>query len=154
MIDDGPARHTTQMLPAADPVAIALIRIQQSLDTLGANVSTLMEEGKGINLRVATLEARMGAIEVRPAITSDRVRAIADGHPSVVDLEQAAQLAQERAAREALAAKLDELSASQAVQLTILARLDSVARNPRVKMLAAMLATAAIAWLSSHGGHP
>ena len=67
------------------------------------------------------------------------------------DLEAAAQLAQERAARETLDAKVDSLTATQETQLAILGRLDRVAKNPLVKTLAAMLATALITWLASHG---
>jgi hypothetical protein len=69
-------------------------------------------------------------------------------------MEQAAQLAQERIAREDLATKVDALTTMQNTQLAILGRLDRVASNPTVKVLAGMLATAAISYLAGKGFHP
>lgn len=102
-----------------------------------------------------------------------------DARTSENDLEQIAQLAQERAAREALAnahaatdAKVEALASAHATtaekvnetatqvtdiaktneaQLAILSRLDRVASNPTVKFIVGMLATALVTWLASHG---
>lgn len=95
-----------------------------------------------------------------PPLTSERVHAVAEEHASQVSMESEAQLAQERAAREELAAKVDALAlghaaldSKQDMQLAILGRLDKVASNPLVKTVAAMLATALVTWLASHGVH-
>jgi len=53
--------------------------------------------------------------------------------------------------REAIAAEVADLKATQALQLAILARLDKVASNPTVKVLGGMLATALVTWLASRG---
>jgi hypothetical protein len=50
------------------------------------------------------------------------------------------------------AEKVDRLTATQDVQLAILARLDKVASNPTVKVIAGMVATAILTWLAAHSG--
>jgi hypothetical protein len=50
------------------------------------------------------------------------------------------------------ASKVDRLTATQDIQLAILARLDKVASNPTVKVIAGMVATAILTWLASRGG--
>lgn len=100
-----------------------------------------------VELRLESAERKVGDIEERLGRTSTGVKGL-----STSDAEQAAQLAQERAAREELAKKVDGLTATQDMQLAILSRLDRVASNPTVKVIAGMVATALLTWLASHGG--
>lgn len=158
MSDDMPEQPKTAQLPAADPVQVLLLKMQRSIESgfvavdhrLDRQESTLAKvanDGVETNTRLARVEVRVeaaersvGELEGRIGRTSTRVR-----EASQVDMEQDAQLAQERAAREALAAKVDKL-------VGIGERLEKVTSNPTVKVLAGMLATAALTWLASHGG--
>ena len=70
---------------------------------------------------------------------------------STSNAEQDAQLAQERAARESLAAKVDKLDVMQQTQLDILGRLDKVASNPMVKTVVTILVTIIGTWAASKG---
>lgn len=142
-----PPQPKTVELPAVPTWAVELTQsVREGFARTNANLELVSNDLSLVKERVALLESWKISSETRAARTSDAVRSA-----SQVDVEQAAQLAQERAAREALAAKLDALSGTQEAQLAILSRLDKVAANPIVKTLAAMLATAVITWLASHG---
>ena len=154
-----PEQPKTMQLPAADKNEILLAELKAlvvsgfnsvnaKVDRVETNLGIVSDDVRVTKDRLANAENRLSTLETRAQTTSEFARAA-----SKTDLEQAAQLAQERAAREALATKLDELSTSQATQLAILGRLDRIAKNPIVKTLAAMLATAAITWLAAHGVH-
>lgn len=159
MSDDSmPAQPKTTELPAADPVQVLLLKMQRSiekgfiavddrLDRQEATLRKVADDGVETNTRLARVEVRVeaaersvGDLEGRIGRTSTRVR-----EASQVDLAHDAQLAQERAAREELAAKVDKL-------LSIGERMEKVTKNPTVKVLGGMLATAALTWLASHGG--
>lgn len=146
MSEELPPQPRTMELPAADKQDILLAEVRRGFSELRADISLVANDVSIVKDRVAVVEGRVNALEEARKTTSMRV---ADA--SKADLEHEAQLAQERAAREELAAKVDALAKTNEVQLAILARLDHVAKNPLVKTLAAMLATAAITWLASHG---
>lgn len=139
-----PEQPKTAELPAADPVQVLLLKLQRGMDAgflnMGADIKLVANDLGVVKDRVTLLERRADT-------TSDRVK-----QQSSSDLSQDAQLAQERVAREELAAKVDALTSTQATQLAILGRLDKVASNPTVKVLFGMLATALVTWLASHGG--
>ncbi len=133
-----PPQPTTKELPAADPVLVAVTAITREVLGLRADVALLSSDfardiGE-VRVRVLTLE------EARRR-NSDRARSA-----SQMDLAHDAQIAQERMAREALSEKVETL-------LGIAKRLDKIASNPLAKTLAAMLATALVTWLASHGVH-
>jgi hypothetical protein len=50
-----------------------------------------------------------------------------------------------------LTKKVDDLTASQKLQLEILQRLDAVAANPNVKIILAIVATVLASWAASKG---
>lgn len=160
MNEPPPLPKTTQ-LPAVPDWAIELTRsmkhgfgaINARLDAQEVSLERVVNEGIRTNTRLSRIEERVDELEGRIGRTSTRVREV-----SQTDLEQGAQLVQERSAREAVAVKVDalaadlaQLAATNTAQLAILARLDKVASNPMVKTIAAMALTALITWLTSHG---
>lgn len=160
MNEPPPLPKTTQ-LPAVPEWAIELTRsvksgfgaINSRLDAQEVSLERVVNEGIRTNTRLTRIEERVDELEMRIGRASNRVREV-----SQTDLEQSAQLVQERTAREAITAKVDALaadiatlSATNSTQLAILSRLDRVTSNPMVKTVAAMIATALITWLTSHG---
>ncbi len=151
---DTPEQPKTTQLPAVPAWAVDLTTtVKAGIAELRADVALVSNDLGVVKDRVAILESFRNDTEARATRTSAGVRSL-----SSTNAEQDAQLAQERAAREALAAKtdsveakVDALTASQSLQMTILTRLDAITQQPLVKTLAAMLATAAITWLASRG---
>lgn len=141
--DSMPPQPKTAELPAADPVQVLLLKIQRGMDTgflnMGADIKLVAND-------LSVVKERVNLLERRADNTSDRVK-----QASSSDLDHDAQLAQERLAREELAAKVDALTTTQATQLAILGRLDKVAANPHVKVILAVLAAAAVSWATSKG---
>lgn len=91
-----PDEKVTVEIPSPPPWAVEMAK---SLNEVKTGVSTLMEDGKGLNLRMAAVEGRIAKLESPsipplPPITSERVRAVVDGHTSQADLEQQAKLAE------------------------------------------------------------
>jgi hypothetical protein len=70
---------------------------------------------------------------------SDRVKGLV-AHDSQSDLTTAS-----------LQSKVDALTQTQELQLSILTRLDKVTSNPQVKIILAVMATAAMSWAASKG---
>lgn len=163
-----PKQPTTKELPAVPEWAAELTRsvktgfgeVHKRLDDQDTKLDKVVTEGIESNTRLTRIEVRVdgverhvGDLEARVGRASHRVR-----EQSQTDVEQSAQLAQERAAREALAADsaavkhdVTELKQSQELQLAILTRLDKIAANPNLKIILAVLATAATAWLANKG---
>jgi len=159
MSDEKPPENqpTTKEIPRVDPVMEMLKQLREAQDagfrTLGADIQLVSNDVTIVKDRVGLVEQRVGVLEESRTRTSNGVRQL-----SSHDSEQDAQLAQERAAREAVAAELAsvkakvvDLSASNEVQLAILTRLDKVASNPHIKLILAVLGTAATTWLASKG---
>lgn len=175
MSDEKPPEKPTTQLPAVPDWAIELTKsvrlgfgdVQKrldeqdvKLDNQDAKLDKVVTEGIESNTRLTRIEVRVdgverhvGDLESRVGRASNRVREVSQS-----DLDQSAQLAQERAAREALAADaaavkkdVTELKQSQELQLAILTRLDKIAANPNLKIILAVLATAATAWLANKG---
>lgn len=149
MSDEQPAEKPTVEIAQVPQWAVNLtIMVKDGLREMGADIKLVSNDLGIVKDRINIIESWKNDQDSRSARTSQRVQ-----QASQSDLEQVAQLAQERAAREELAGKVDALTTTQATQLAILARLDAVAKNPLAKTLAAMLATAAITWLAAHGVH-
>lgn len=143
--EDMPPQPTTKQLPAADPVQVLLLKMQRGMED-------------GFRLTNANLEVvanDLGVVKERVAILENERTKLSGGVRGLSSLnaEQDAQLAQERMARESLAAEVAHLRETNATQLAILTKLDKVTSNPTVKVLAGMAATAALTWLAAHGGH-
>lgn len=155
-----PPQPKTREIPAPRPEEILLAEVRsgfrsvnQRLDTQDATMEKLVTEGIESNVRLTRIEVRVEGAELRVAElesrigrTSSRVKEV-----SQQDMAQDAQLAQERAAREALAAKVDAIAKTNETQLAILARLDKVASNPTVKLILFAIGVAVTGWLMSHG---
>jgi hypothetical protein len=155
-----PTQPKTKELPAVDKQDILLAEMRRGfatvegrLDSQDTKLDKVVTEGIEANVRLDRVEVRLGKVESRveelesrTGRNSSRVREASEN-----DMAHDAQLAQERAARESLAAKVDSLTKTQDTQLSILVRLDRVASNPLVKTLGAMLLTAVITYLASHG---
>ncbi len=137
---------TTKELPAADPVQIALADIAREVRGTRADIALVANDVSVVKDRVAVVESRVLSLEDAKKTNSMRVQ-----QSSVIDLEHEAKLAAEIVARTELAAKVDALGASQEVQLAILGRLDKIATNPHIKLILAVLATAAMSWAASKG---
>ncbi len=155
MADDTiPEQPKTTQLPAVPQWAIELTQAMKdgfrttdaNFRTTNANIDTVTNELGVVKERLAVGEARINTLETERAKLSGGVRQLSSSNA-----EQDSQLAQERSAREALAAKVDVIGASQQVQLAIMERLDKVASNPTVKVLGGMLLTALVTWLASKG---
>lgn len=138
-----PEEKKTVEIPKADPVEILLREIKTEQGIQGDRVQALVDNH-------ADMVTRLDRLEEWRKTTSDRVRGVSQS-----DLEQASQLAQERAAREELATKVDGLVTVNARQLALVESLYSDAKrfaaHPVVKILAAAAWTAAIAWFARHG---
>ena len=135
-----PEQPKTTQLPAVPQWAVELMAgMTKGFKETNANLELVATD-------LGVLKERVGILESERTKLSGGVRGL-----STTDAEQAAQLAQERMAREAIAAEVADLKATQALQLAILARLDKVASNPTVKVLGGMLLTALVTWLASKG---
>ena len=157
--------HVTTELPAPDPVALQLCRMQQSieakldarfdsvderLDGLEGTDKTLANEVARVVLAVEDLRCADRRHEDDIKRLSDRTRDTS-ANASSADLAHESRLAQEIVARQELAAKLDALTTTQETQLAILGRLDKFAANPNIKIILAVLATALMSWAASKG---
>lgn len=95
---------------------------------------------------LGVVKARVDILESERTKLSGGVRQL-----SSADADGAAQLAQERMAREALAVEVADLKKTNETQLAILARLDKVASNPMVKTVVTILVTILGTWAASKG---
>ena len=90
-----PEQPKTMELPAADPVRVLLMQIQQSM-TLGfretnANIDLVTGDVKSLKDDVRGLQKWKLDSERMPSLTSERVRAVVDERASHVDLEAQAR---------------------------------------------------------------
>ena len=135
-----PEQPKTTQLPAVPAWAIELMAgMTKGFRETNANLELVATD-------LGVLKERVGILENERTKLSGGVRGL-----STTDAEQAAQLAQERSAREALALQVESLRHTNETQLAILGRLDAITKNPLVKTMVAMLATAALTWLAAHG---
>ncbi|HXG69976.1 MAG TPA: hypothetical protein VNJ04_05105 [Gemmatimonadaceae bacterium] len=148
--DDMPAQPTTKQIPAADPVQVLLLQLKSSMDTgfreTNANIDLLSGDLTSVKAEVRAIQTWKGEQEARSTRTSHRVQQVSDA-----DLEQSAQLAQERSAREALATKVGDLDHKQDVQLALLKQLVKLTEKPVVKLVATAIGTAILGYLSARG---
>jgi hypothetical protein len=145
-----PEQPTTKEIPKVDPVMEMLKQLREAQDagfrTLGADIQLVSNDVTIVKDRVGLVEQRVGVLEESRARTSGGVRQL-----SSHDHEQDAQLAAIITETAAVKKEVVDLKESQAVQLAILGRLDKLASNPHVKIILAVLGTAATTWLASKG---
>lgn len=156
-----PPQPTTKELPK-DEITSALLRdlaknVKEGFAHVNATLDTLVEDAKITNQRLGLVERRQDDFDSRLIRNSERARG-----SSEVDKVQAAQLAQERSAREELAAEMQAtkaevtaLKTETSAQTVILKKVDAALDSPTVKRMgqafgglaiAAMLA--ATVWLN------
>lgn len=156
-MSDSPQNKPTLQLPKADiqeqllkslerAVTSGFTDLRTRLDNQDVQLEVAVKEGQRTNSRLTLLESRVEDLEIRITRASTRVQ-----QSSEQELEQAAQLAQEKVAREQLAKRVDELSKSNEVQLAILSRLDSLFKNPAIKLIAFAIWTGITGWLANRG---
>lgn len=122
------------------------IELTREVKGTRADIALVSNDLSIVKDRVTILEAHRNDTDMRIGRTSYRVQQASES-----DLAHESRLAAEIVARQALDAKVDSLTASQEAQLAILGRLDKIATNPHVKMILAVLATAAMSWAASKG---
>lgn len=152
-----PPQPKTKEIPAARPEDILLAEVRNGFRAINTRLDTL----EGVDRDIAGEVSRMGReiVDLRAdgRRHEDDIRRLSDrtkethASASNADMGQAAALADEKTAREALAAKVDELSATNAAQLAILNRIDKLASNPLVKTIATVIGTAFLTWAASRG---
>ena len=155
MIDDKPPEKPTLEFEKPPAWAVAMSeRMAQGFQKMDANIS-LVANDLGLvkdELRVhkEASDQRFKTLEDRANSTSIRAKTMSEQ-----DLAQDAQLAQERAAREALAAKVDAVAAEMKEQTAMLTSLANKAgallADPRVKAAGMVLWMAFTGWLASKG---
>ena len=118
-----------------------LVELTKEVRGARADISLVSNDLGIVKDRLVIVESWKNDIDARANRTSLRVE-----QSSKIDLEQAAALAAEKEAREALTVKVDTL-------LAIGTRLDKVTSNPTLKVIVGMLLTAAVTWLAGKGFH-
>jgi len=174
-----PAQPSTVKFDAPPPWAIELsTSVNQGFRAVNVRLDTLEGSDKNIADEVSRLRRDIVDIRSENVRHDEEIRRLSTRAKAMIekgsdaDMALESQLMQERTAREALAAahamtaekvtataekvdtldvKQDQQLKNQETSLAILARLDKVTSNPLVKTLAAMLMTAVITWLATHG---
>ncbi len=178
MADDKmPPQPTTKALPAMTDRALLedLGRVVRNMaDAVGSvrqDVTILMDDRPALHSRIAGIEGRLARIETPsiapPApLTSTRVHAIINEHPSQMDLDTAAQLGvaigalnEERAKREQLeksvvtkedvATVVSDATAAQTVALVT-----KLSENKKLGVIAGLIAAIVIGWLGRFATAP
>ncbi len=94
-----PEQPKTKQIPAASPVEILLTQIRTAMDAgfreTNANIDLVTGDVKSLKADVRNLQEWKLVVEKQPTVTSERVRAIADGYTSQVDLQHEAALSAE-----------------------------------------------------------
>lgn len=145
-MSDGPQNITTKELPAVKvpvdqltEILTAVRATSNKVDAIEHNVEMLLEDSRDTKLRLTRLEGRVDGYEVRAEKHSGGL-----ARASKTDEGHAAAIAH-------LVGEVSELKASQATQTAILERLDAIAKNPLVKQIATVLATAFLSWAAMKG---
>lgn len=154
MPDQPPKQPTTVEIQPPPAWAIEMAtRLQDGIAAIRADVSLVSNDVTLIKDRVTLVESRTAVLEGRADTNSMRAQS-----QSEVDATQSAQLAQERAAREAVTAdvallKVDvsAVKTATAAQTVILDRLDKLTANPTVKLFVHAVVVAFLYWLASKG---
>lgn len=113
---------------------------------LEANDQIIISSVDNIRERVNAHDARFAEMDARAAKNSGGVRQLSQS-----DAGQDMQIASLSTKVDGVVAEVDGLKMSQQLQIDILTRIDAVIKNPLVKTMAAMLATALVTWLATHG---
>ncbi len=146
-----PPQPKTTQLPAVDPILVAITQLTREVQGARADISLVSNDLSLVKDRVTILETERGK-------QSGGIRQL-----STSDQEQAAQLAQERAAREALAKDVADLKAGHAAiiektdhQTEILVSTADAVRKfvatPTVKIIGGVLFGIFSTYIANHYG--
>lgn len=163
-----PQPKTTVELPAVPPWAIELTQsvkagfarldgIEDKVDQVANGLKLVTDEVEELKADVREFREFKGEITER--MKNHSIRAVTT---SEIDAQQSAELASERAAREALAAKVDALgtdvgtlktdsSKNLAMMASLVDDVRKFAATPIVKLIAAAVGGAIASWLASKG---
>ena len=172
MSDEKPPEKPTVEFEKPPAWAISMMeRQQEAFADLRGDISTIGEKVDNVEKNMGLLTGEVGVVQKEVAVlfqwktdVDERMRShsVRARQPSEQDLENASQLAQERAAREALAAEhaevkkdVQEIKAETIAQTQIMISIRDGAKKlldrPEVKWLAAALWMAFTAWLATKG---
>ncbi len=140
------SKKTTQLAPVPEWAIELTKSMKEGFRQTNANIDLVSTDLSIVKDRVAIIESWKNDSETRMTRTSGRVT-----QASQVDMEQAAQLAQERAARESLAAEVASIKAETSSQTLLLAQLLKLTEKPVVKLVATAIGSAALSWLAAKG---
>ena len=143
MNDEMPPQPTTKELPAVPQWAAELTIL---VKRMAADIGLVSNDLGILKDRVGILEAAKVETENRASRNSAGVRGL-----SSANLEQDAQLLQEKTAREDLAVKVDALDTKTDAQTLILKELLKLTEKPVVKLIATALGSAILSWLAAKG---
>lgn len=160
-MSDGPDnKPTTQVSREAvlnerlDRIVDGIAAVSGQVDRLDGSVSLVINDVTIVKDRIAMIERRTEQLETAGTRRSDAVKAV-DARTSAQDMEQAAQLAQERAAREALAKEVKQLTEINSKQMRALEELNATAKsivgNKMIRQIAYGVGTLILLWLASKG---
>ncbi len=163
--DSAPAAPTdakpTRELAAANPLEIAIAQLARSVDLgfreMRTDIRLVTSDVGQVKERLSVIEGRTSRLESAtsppPPLTSDRVRAVIEEHPSQLDLETQTKLASaldelaaERAKREqleALAATKSDIAGVATKADQAIAKVDSLTSSAATKSDVAGVATKA-----------
>ena len=99
-----------------------------------------------LDAKAVTLTDQVSALTEAKRSSSLRAKSLTEA-----DTEQAKALEQEVYARQDLAKTVDALTTTNATQLAILSRLDKVASNPTLKLVATVIAAMFLQWAATKG---
>ena len=164
-MSDGQDTNPTTQISESSVLNARLDKLAETIDTgfrmTRADISLVANDLTIAKSQIASLASRTEALESAGSRRSDAVKAV-DVRTSQQDLEQAAQLAQERDAREELAAKVediskvaDNLTTVNVRQLAILEGFRDDAKkllhHPTVRLLIAAVGTFIAGYLGARG---
>lgn len=140
------SKKTTQLAPVPQWAVELTQAMKEGFKLTNANIEIVSNDVGVLKDRVAIIESWKNDSESRMTRTSGRVQ-----QASQVDLEQAAQLAQERAAREALASEVAAIKAETSTQTLLLSQLLKLTEKPVVKLVLTAVGSAVLSWAAAKG---
>lgn len=129
-----------------------LVDMAQKLSGLVTTVNNVAQNQLGFGAKLATLEQKYDSLEDKVKSLSQRAK-----DPSQHDLDAQKALAEETAAREALAKKVDGLDAKQDAQTAIMKRVENAAvtwwSSPAGRVVRYIAYGAAVGWAIRNNIH-
>lgn len=143
----GPDVKPTVKLDQMPEWAASIARaMRESFRMVNANLEVMTNELSVVRERLVVVEMWKNEQDLRASKMSGGVRAL-----SQTDLAHEAMLAQEKVARETLAAEVAELKKETTRQTLLLAELLKLTEKPVVKLIAGAVGTAFLSWLATKG---